>query len=307
MKNFEQPHFSNIPGPKKEEDNSKMSRRDFLKKAALFSAMAILSPKELLGQQTKFPELSDDAEIEEISKFINKHKEPINYAELWKKETPVLFIGERHTLKSDKDEIIKSLPEFKKLGVTHLAMEMLQEKQQKIIDDYLAGKVARDKVLKIFKNGWNKGPGIPEKYMELIDAAKSNGIRILAIDLYTKYDTGKFFRKRNTNWARIAEAILKDKKARILFYCGQSHSGYNKVDDSANEILKKIGIKSKVVEFAGGEIASDDPYFFVDKIAKAAQNLKIDQKKFGLRINSNDDVRGMDYVIHLPQIEESNI
>lgn len=307
MRNFEQPHIEDSENSKDRKESSKLSRRDFLKKAALFGAAIALSPKELLAQQPKSPELSDDAEVKEISDFIAKHKEVVDYAKLWENETPVLFIGERHTLKSDKDEIIRSLPMLKKLGMTHLAMEMLREEQQQIVDNYLAGKITREKVLEIFKDGWDKGPGIPEKYMELLDAAKSNGMRILAIDLYTassEYSTEEFFRKRNANWARIAESVLKDKKAKILFYCGQSHSGYNKVDDSANEILEKMGIRSKVIEFAGGEVAPEDAYFFVDKVAKAAQGLKVGGEKFGLRVKSDDDVRGMDYVIHLPQVEK---
>jgi len=309
MRNFEQPQIEDNGNLKNRKEDGKLSRRDFLKKVALFGAAVVLTPKELLAQQTKSPELSDDAGIEEISHFITRHREIVDYAKLWPKEIPVLFIGERHTVKADKEEIIKNLAVFKKLGMTHLAMEMLREEQQKIVDDYSAGKIDRGKVLEIFKQGWDKRPGIAEKYMELLDAAKSNGMRILAVDLYTdssEYGTTEFFRKRNANWARIAESILQDKKSRILFYNGQSHSGYNKVHDSANEILERTGIKSSVVEFAGGEVAPSDVYFFVDKVAKAAQNLEIGREKFSLRIKSDDDVRGMDVVIHLPQIEKSN-
>ena len=34
---------------------------------------------------------------------------------------------------------------------------------------------------------------------------------------------------------------------------------------------------------------------------KVAQDLKVKGEKFGLRMKSDDDVRGMNYVIHLPQ------
>lgn len=183
-----------------DEPSKGISRRDFLKKAALFGAALALSPKDLFVQQTKSPELACDAETKGISDFITKHKELVDYTKLWESETPVLFIGERHTLNSDKDEIIKNLPILKKLGMTHLAMEMLREEEQQIVDDYLSGKISREIILEIFKNGWDKGPGIPEKYMELLDAAKLNGMRILAVDLYTassEYSTGEFFRKRN--------------------------------------------------------------------------------------------------------------
>lgn len=301
--------FTSSSEIKNSQNNSseKISRRDFLKKVAVLGAALALSPKELLAQREKSPELSDNSGIEEISDFIAKHKEIVDYAKFWDKETPVLFIGERHTIKSDKDEVIKNLPIFKKLGMTHFAMEMLQEEHQKIIDEYFDGEISREKILEIFSKGWDKRPGMAEKYMELVDAIKLNGMHVLAIDLYTassEYDTAAFFRKRNANWARIAESVLKDKKTKILFYCGQSHSGYNKVDDSANEILEKMGIKSRVIEFAGGEKTGQDAFFFVDKVAKAAKNIRVENEKFGLQIKS-DDVREMDYVIHLPQIENN--
>lgn len=293
------------------DSSEKISRRDFLKKAAVFGAALALSPRKLLAQQ-EIHELSDDAEIEEISNFITQHRESVDYAKLWDNETPVLFIGERHDVISDKDELIKNLPNFRKNGngITHIAMEMLEEHHQKIVDDYYDDKIDRERVLEIFKKGWDKGHGIPEKYMEIIDTAKSNGVRVLAIDLYTEssdFFTGNFFRERNANWARIATQILsEDKEAKILFYCGQSHSGYNEVDDSANEILKGMGIKSKVIEFAGGEKANNDVHFFTDKVARAAQSINLDREKFGLHIDSGDDVRGSDYIIHLPQIETKN-
>ena len=299
--------LKSLPKVKNNRDNylEKMSRRTFLKNTAVLGATLALSPKELLAQQKG--ELSDDANIKEIANFIVYYRESVDYAKLWDNEVPVLFLGERHDVISDKNELIKNLPNFRKNGMTHLAMEMLRESYQGIIDGYINGEIDRGEVLKIFKKGWNKGLGIPEKYMEIIDVAKSNGVRILAIDLYTKssnYFTSDFFRKRNANWARIAKLILKkNKRARILFYCGQSHSGYNKVDDTANEILESVGIESKVVEFAGGKIAKGNAYFFTDKIAKAAQSVKLSGEKFSLRINSDDDVRGSDHIIHLPQIE----
>jgi uncharacterized iron-regulated protein len=147
MKNFEQPHIEDGENSKDRTKSSKISRRDFLKQATVFSSAVVLSPKELFAQQPKSPELSDDAEVNEISDFIAKHKEIVDYAKLWKKETPVLFIGERHTLTSDKAEIISSLPRLKQLGMTHLAMEMLEEQQQPIVDNYTAGKITREKAL----------------------------------------------------------------------------------------------------------------------------------------------------------------
>lgn len=283
------------------------SRRTFLKRLGLATAgVAVTSPEQLLAQ-TKQTELSPRAVLKEITKFISKHREQVDYAKIWAQNTPVLFIGERHTVMSDKNEVIKNLDLLKRLGLTHVAMEMLREEHQAIVDAYFSGKIDKQKVLEIFKDGWDEGPGIPEKYMELVDAIKTTGLKLLAVDLYTagpEYDTEAFFKRRNENWARIiGEVIKQSPKARVLVYNGQSHSGYNMVDDSANEILKNVyNIQTTTAEFAGGEIAHDN-FFFSDKIGKAAQTLKIGKTKFGLPVAPTAETREAVYMIHLPQTE----
>ncbi len=281
-----------------------------MKKGADVLAASELGIKKLTNQ-TKKSELSDDADIKKIANFISEHREKVDYTKLWDKKTPVLFIGERHTVLSDKDELIRQIPNFKKMGMTHIAIEMLREEEQPLIDGYFKGIIEREKILAIFKNGWDKGEGIPEKYMEIIDTAKANGIAVLCIDLYTassEYSTGAFFKKRNMNWARIIkETIKKQPKARVLVYNGSAHSGYNEVDDSANEILKKMSIVAKVVEFAGGEKVEGEPYLFDDKIGVAAKLQKLADSRFALKIDSKDEVRGTDYIVHLPQVEKAKL
>lgn len=289
-------------------DEKRLSRRTFFKGlGATLLGAAVTSPEQLFAQ-TQRAELSPRAEQKKIVEFIKQHRESVNYEKIWAQDKPVVFVGERHTLKSDKDEIINNLPELKKMGLTHVAMEMLLEEHQPVIDDYFSGKTDQRQLLKIFADGWNKRPGIAEKYMEFVDVLKAHNIQLLGIDLYTataEYGTGEFFKKRNENWARlIAGVIKKDVRAKVLVYNGQSHSGYNMVDDSANEILNNAyNLPSTTVEFAGGQITSDNN-FFVDKIGKAAQNLKIDKTKFGLPIDAQAEVREADYIIHLPQVEK---
>lgn len=280
------------------------------KESSFFSPENARPETEAIEQQEK-NKLSYDADIKEITNFITQHRENVDYARLWDNKTQVLFVGERHTLMPDKDELIKSLPHFRDRGMTHLAMEMLQEHHQEVIDDYFSGEIGREKVLEILKKGWqDKGPGIPEKYMEIIDVAKLNNMRVLAIDLSTElpnYSPGGFFRKRNINWARIVKSTLEEnEKARILLFCGAAHGGYYEIKDRANQILEGMGVKSKVIEFSGGEaVKKEDAYSFEKKVAIAAQETETAEERFGLHIDSSA-ARGADFVIHLPQTETRN-
>ncbi len=285
------------------------SRRSFLKEVGAAAAGFAVRPVESLINQRTRPELSPNAGLAEVTDFISRNRERVDYGEIWPGNKPVLFLGERHTLKSDKDELIRSLAVLKRLGLTHVAMEMFQQEHQNAVDSYFEGRLGRDKIFAIFMDFWNKRPGIPEKYMELVDAIKAQRLRLLAIDIYTsapEYSSGEFFRRRNRNWASLIGGTIREiPDARILVYNGQSHSGYNLADDSANEILKnEHKVESVTLEFAGGE-APGDTYFFVDKIATASRNLGVDKDRFGVPISSKFENRPNDYIVHLPQIERA--
>ncbi|MBZ0186416.1 MAG: hypothetical protein K8F91_09235, partial [Candidatus Obscuribacterales bacterium] len=98
-----------------------------------------------------------------------------------------------------------------------------------------------------------------------------------------------------------------DPKARIVVLNGQIHSGYDKNDDSANEILEhSFGHKSIVVEFAGGhnfETLSYLDHELSVRISLVARLVFLDQKRFCFPIDKSDDVRTADYMVHLPQVD----
>lgn len=248
------------------------------------------------------------AELGEVTEFVKTHREPVDYAAIWE-DAPALFVGERHNSIADKDEVILNLPDWQRQGLTHIAMEMFSEEHQPTLDAYFEGSTDRQAVLELLKE-WDKGEGVIEKYMEMVDAIKSSGLRLLAVDLYTlsdKYFSTEFFRQRNENWARIIkQAIDENPQARVLVYDGQSHSNYNMVHDSANEILAAKGIKSKVIAFTGAEKLNHEPYNLQDKVTRSAEQIGIAQEKFGLRLDSAAPTRPADCVIHLPQTPPHN-
>ncbi len=266
------------------------------------------TPSPPVGQAALDPKAS----LGDIAIYLKTKSEEVNWEKIWPSDVRVLFIGESHPVISHKDEIIKQMQEFKKTGMTHLAFEFVLENDQQIIDDYYANKVPRAKVLGVLLHQDDK---IKDKYMQMIDAAKSNGIKILALDIYDKrVNTNPLMPPgdmRNPNWARIISQITnEDQKTRVLAYGGRGHFGYDKIGSTANQIFGRMSpssVKSKVVSFTGGEKQTGLPEIFpsfAEKISYVSQNNGMGGKKFGISVNSNTMPRPGDYIIHLPQTED---
>lgn len=269
------------------------------------------------GGGDKHPELSSTANQSQVTDFVAKHRERVDYSRIWPKDVPIIFFGERHTLSSDHDEVIEHLKELKERhGLTHIALEAINQKDQPALDRYMAGKMSREEFAQYVSRF---GPEMAEKFLQQIDLAKKLGLKVLALDDNTN-NSGTprssqddlAWRIRNDNWARTIDKVLKQHAdARVLVFCGSGHSRYtdnHATDISANEILKRqYGRESVVVKFAGGAPGEGERREFIDvgnRTSNAAQQLKVDQERFAVRLNRSELVRDADYVIHLPQIEK---
>ncbi len=310
--------------------------------------------------------LPSNANYSQVREYIKKHREPVDYAKLWQKDVTVLCVGERHYIPAFTQELTQQLPEFKKMGMTHLALEHLFEEQQERVDAYMNGEeLEAIEIRKIFGTEEKKYFFVPEKEYEqikkikkdklnivskrpnkeferVLEAAKKNKVSIVALDHLCppkiEPDSSEWIEERNYRWAvTIKKEMMKNPEARILVYGGMLHFAYGgklfletgKLK-SFNEFLREMnGIRSRVVEFVGGiksdyekpnllEILSKEIYkrrtginpdeltlreIIYGKIEKAAQELKISNEKFGIRIDSTQPVRPADYVVHLPQME----
>jgi hypothetical protein len=265
-------------------------------------------------------ELSPAAQIEEISEFIRQGTQPADYNQIWPDDVPVMFYGEdNHKVQAFKTEAAEYLRSFKPNGAnantdkskrpTHLAMEMLNEKDQPLINRYLDGKATRDEVLNLFKENWNWAPGIPEKYMDMVDAAKEANMKILCLN-----SPNAPVAEMNANWARIMGQTLRENpNARIFAYSGEAHTGYSRLSNpkdiakygSVNEILaQRFGHKSVVVDTSGGAKYTDQVGINADKLGEAARLTAKDQQRFMVPLKRDEVPREADYLVHLPQKEK---
>ncbi len=249
------------------------------------------------------PALGARADETEVAEFIRSHREDVDYSQIWG-DAQALFIGEIHDVLAHKDEVIRNLPDFQRQGLTHVAMEMFREEHQPTLDAYFAGTADRNAVLELLE-GWDKGPGVKEKYMEMVDAVKTAGLGLLAVDLYTagsNFFSTNFLRNRNYNWARIIkQTIDRTPNARVLVYDGKHHSNYNILQDSANETLANMGVSSVVIALTGGEKQTKKPWDLEENVTLASEQIGVGQDRFALRLDRNIPTRPADYLVHLPQ------
>lgn len=161
----------------------------------------------------------------------------------------VTAIGETHTqpngLQRDGAQLI---PEMKRAGLTHLAVEINKD-QQGLLDDFLKGKITRDQFKqKFFGSADTNGQG--DDWLQMAKAAHEAGIKVVAVDNYrddSSIDIRGFDQKtaaqRDGSMASMIGDILdKDPKAKVLFWVGSDHleAGIGRYgNQTAGELLRQ--------------------------------------------------------------------
>jgi hypothetical protein len=149
-------------------------------------------------------------------------------AELLKHNKGIAF-GESHTDRTPKRELVAMMPQLKQSGVTTLFFEMTDietPEHQKILDHYFKYGDNKDAVLKAlgkFTDYTDGREGYPkQEYMNIIDAAKQHGIRIVGINRHTKkrFDVDAL-------WAKdIAQYVKQNLRPqdKFIVYVGSAHT-----------------------------------------------------------------------------------
>jgi hypothetical protein len=152
--------------------------------------------------------------------------------------------------------------------VTHFGAEVIPQSMQPTLDKFFAGdQDARNAIKDHLNNTWNVSyPGSGEKYMAVLDAMKSAGIKPVALDSHGHFDTvssagggGQRVHSqeradaRDRSWAdAIAKTIQDNPDARMLVMGGADHFTQNK--SATDSLLEKThGIKSTVGRLVGGD------------------------------------------------------
>lgn len=203
--------------------------------------------------------------------YVKAHARPLNFVQLVEVSTPVIFIGESHDQDMPKQLIAENMKSLKDAGVTHIGLEMFNSNRQSVLDGYLAGKVPYERVLKVLKGEWS---WYPEEYMNILNAARTHGVRVIALDgrhrlkksqrHFSDSSTTKF---RDQHMANIlATTFQEDQVGKILVLVGANHARCGEEDCHVearflpNILLGRAEIKSVSyrVQFID-DVRSQDP------------------------------------------------
>ncbi|MFH1636976.1 MAG: hypothetical protein ABIB71_00960, partial [Candidatus Woesearchaeota archaeon] len=262
-------------------------------------------PKELVHVKG----LNADVAYTDVLSYVKYHRQEVDYSKIWPSDIPVMILGEKHTHRSPKNELINMLPEFRKMGMTHLALEVFYDIEQPIIDKFYKGKVKREKLEGLLSRVML---GDIKQDVSMVVVAKKNGIKTLGIDLdlggsITDWQVFSTLEARNRNWTDIIIKTLEENpKARIVVYAGADHNGFGfSLGATVNEMLSEQGIKSVNLDYVGCEIYKLDEkegeYInflrdIFDEIDKSAKQLGIDKEKFMIPLDSSVKPRDADYI-----------
>ena len=181
----------------------------------------------VVTRSTYLPNVGETSDELELADYIKSWAEPVSLTRLFPLGIKVFFIGETHSHVPPKRWLTLNMAGLKSLGVTHLGMEAFNSSQQTILDDFEKRKNSRAEVVAALDQwGWKKS-----EYMAVVKAARTNGIRVVALDardLVKKRDDlteDEQFQFRDSHMAdRIADAINSDRQARMVVLTGSYHA-----------------------------------------------------------------------------------
>ncbi len=240
------------------------------------------------------------------------------------KNTRVIGLGEWHVTPNGLRTLAEiMMGDFKKNGITHLAVEMDKD-DQKLLDLFAKGdKTAAKKIS-------GKYGGLQEDSLRMMAEAARNGISLVAVDgkskkaveddktvdnkteedkKKTEKDEKEELQFRDEQMSKNIDRILQsDPKARVLFVVGAAHlEKHDKSEGkSAGTLLKEKG--HAVVTF-GAHMAAESTYFTTPEITKniskavAVETSKTTElKDFPATVNADGPKVGKtDFAIFFPE------
>lgn len=139
----------------------------------------------------------------------------------------VVMLGEDHIRQDDDYFIARIIPELKKQGFKHLAVELVRNSLkakypiEKALTDYTTGKISQDE-MRYIAIGTEIFPYI-EGPIRIVETAKKEGMNIICYDpSHREYDSSD--RRDELAFKNITELIFnKEPNAKVIVYCGGAH------------------------------------------------------------------------------------
>lgn len=188
---------------------------------AIFAPFASTSPKNQIDRfSSRTPSETD---VARAVLHVRDRAQKMTTETFVSSDFAVTFIGETHRDLDIGRMLVRKLPALKRAGLTHVGLEMFNSNRQASIDGFLAGTVSRADVMKILESEWGFSS---EKYIEILEAVKENGLRVIALDRRA-VGSDRYIpsaAERNVHMAStIAGVIQAQPDAKVLALVGRNH------------------------------------------------------------------------------------
>ncbi|MBS3074862.1 ChaN family lipoprotein [Candidatus Pacearchaeota archaeon] len=245
-----------------------------------------------------------NSNYDEVLSYLQRtNPKDADYAPLFRL-APLILFGEYHGSEAAKKEVIQNMSKFWGLGITHFATEMLSLSMQPAIDRYCSVGDNPDEIKAYHQKEFSRlGENFPDLYLGMIDAAKSAGMKVIALDLDNVEETPEV---RNKAWARLLARIQTNQSSKILVYCGAGHIGHSQYCSKFQDELKNNhGILSQSISIIGEH---DHPvcrivprYSNPDILLKASEDLGLQDRRFVIPLKQTPS-RSAEVYLHLPAV-----
>jgi hypothetical protein len=218
------------------------------------------------------------------------------------KLAPIMLFGEYHGSKAAKKEVIQNMNKFRRLGITHFATEMLPLSMQPATDRYCSIGDNLDEVKAYHQKEFSRlGKNFPDLYLGMIDAAKSLGMKVIALDLDNVEETPEV---RNKAWAQLLARIQTSPSSKVLAYCGSGHLGHSPYCSKVQDELKNNhGVLSRSISIIGENehpVSRVVPcYSNPDILLRATEDLGLQGRRFVIPLKKTSH-RSAEIYLHLP-------
>jgi hypothetical protein len=194
----------------------------------------------------------------------------------------VCGIGEKHSSLTAKEYLAANIGDLSRQGYNLLGFEMINQRDQKLLDGYMTGTVSRKALLSpgAFVE-YDYASGAPEGYVKILDAMKDfnrrtgANLKPLAIEVdydRTDPDRNKTMNARDVAWAKFIDETLKQNPgSKVAVYCGADHLGVRKDFSSLNQELLRLGRESAAVQ-----LDSANPHITNGTDSTTAANAAVD-------------------------------
>lgn len=201
----------------------------------LFILLTLASPKK--AQCQVLPSIE----------YVKSTAHPLD-ASIISNDIRVLYFGENHGDKVLKSILVDQLSEFKRKGITHLGIEMLESTDQPHLDRFLSQEISEAEILKKIEQNWG---WIPKENLKLLLAARAIGLKIVALDLpYHKFSRLRrdlLLIKRDAYMAEIiSKELAKNINSKMLVVIGSDHAKCC-ASTTQRMLLKKKHISTRAI------------------------------------------------------------